>query len=105
MSEERFAAVEKRLDGNDRRWEDHEKRHAIIDEAIVKVHQVIDEMRLGLREMRAAQDNLATKADLTHAINLVLRDALNSLPARHAVIWAGITALLTLAAIFVGLHH
>ena len=105
MSEERFAAVEKRLDGNDRRWEDHEKRHAIIDEAIVKVHQVIDEMRLGLREMRAAQDSLATKTDLTQAINVILRDALNSLPARHAVIWAGITALLTLAAIFVGLHH
>ena len=93
MNDDRLTMLEKRADGNDRRWEDHEKRHLTLDRSIVTIET-------DLKEMRAAQATLATRADLQQAINIVLRDALNSLPARHAVIWAAITALVALAAIF-----
>ena len=77
----------------------HEARHRTLDEHI----QVLSG---DIKEIRAAQGNMATKADIAEinrhidiSINTILRDALNAVPAKHAAMWAGIVALLTIGSL------
>ncbi|MGH7068171.1 MAG: hypothetical protein ACREFO_05950 [Acetobacteraceae bacterium] len=79
---DRIWAVEKRVDAHDRR---------------------IGQLEVDMGEIRGYLGRTATKADVADmggrimaAINGLLRDALNAMPARQAAIWGAVVAIATI---------
>lgn len=85
----RLDAAESRLDMHDRK---------------------IAQLEVDMGEIRTYLGQTATKADLAEmgarisaAINEVLRDALNAMPARQSAIWGGVVAIATIGLLLVTL--
>ncbi|MGH7118152.1 MAG: hypothetical protein ACREFP_04045 [Acetobacteraceae bacterium] len=88
---ERLDAVERGIEANDHR---------------------IRQLEVDMGEIRAYLGQTATKADVAElgqqiagAINGILRDALNAVPARHAAIWGGVAAIATVGMLIVVVLH
>lgn len=88
---DRIERVEGRLD-------EHDKR--------------IGELETDMKEIRIYLGEAATKADIAGlrmyidgAINGILREALNAMPARRAALWGGVAALATAGMLAVSLLH
>ena len=82
-------ALHARLDAHDARFDRLEKHVDRLDEDIGEIREKLGEV--------------ATKDDLHHAVNGILRDAINSVPAKQMVIWTAATALIAAAGVVVSL--
>jgi len=71
-----------RLDDQGRRVEDHERR--------------ITQLERDMGDIRTMLAKTATKDD----INLILRDALNSVPGRQTMLWSAALVVITALALF-----
>lgn len=110
--DERFVRLEDRI-------RSLEVDHSGTKDRLIKLGEHLERLDGDIAEIRETLKQTASKDDITdlrllveRSVNGLLRDALNSVPAKQAVawavqgvVWAVIAALLAAAALFFGLSH
>ena len=67
---------------------------------IVSVEKVVDNLKHDIMDIKLLLSNVATKDD----INLVLRDALNSVPGKQTLVWTIASVIITVGLAIIWKH-
>jgi hypothetical protein len=67
---------------------------------IVSVEKVVDNLKHDIMDIKLLLSNVATKDD----INLVLRDALNSVPGKQTLVWTVASVIITVGLAIIWKH-